>query len=216
MKYRAVLFDLDGTLLDTLEDIADSVNCVLDRIGFRRHSLEAYKRFIGDGIQDLASRALPEGERDPATVGKVVAAIREEYNKRWTEKTRPYEGISELLDALAARGIKMAIWSNKPDDSTKLMVSRLLPRWRFEVVMGARSAIPKKPDPTGATEIAKCLDIPPGEFLYLGDGDTDMKAASAAGMYPVGALWGFRTRDELLASGAKKLIRHPMDLIKLL
>jgi phosphoglycolate phosphatase len=216
MTYRAVLLDLDGTLLDTLEDIADSVNCVLDRIGFRRHSIEAYKRFVGDGVQDLASRALPEGERDPVRVGKVVAAIREEYSKRWAEKTRPYEGIPELLDALTASGIKMAVWSNKPDDTTRLMVSRLLPRWRFEAVMGAQSAIPKKPDPTGATEIAKRLHIPPGEFLYLGDGDTDMKAASAAGMYPVGALWGFRSRDELLASGAKRLISHPMDLMKLL
>jgi phosphoglycolate phosphatase len=216
MRYRAVLFDLDGTLLDTLEDIADSVNCVLDRIGFRPHSLEVYKRFIGDGVQELASRALPEGKRDPATVGEVVAAIRAEYNQRWANKTRPYEGIPELLDALADRGIKTAVWSNKPDDITKLTVSRLLPRWQFEVVVGALSAIPKKPDPTGATEIAKRLNIPPGEFLYLGDGDTDMKAASAAGMCPVGALWGFRTRDELLASGAKRLIRHPMDLIKLL
>ncbi|MBM4463599.1 MAG: HAD-IA family hydrolase [Chloroflexi bacterium] len=216
MRYRAVLFDLDGTLLDTLEDIADSVNAVLDRLGLRQHSLEAYKRFIGDGVQELANRALPEDKRDPVTVAQVVSAIREEYNKRWADKTRPYEGIPKLLDALAARGIKMAVWSNKPDDVTILTVSRLLPRWRFEAVMGAQSAMPKKPDPTGATEIAKRLNIPPGEFLYLGDGDTDMKAASAAGMYPVGALWGFRTRNELLAGGAKKLIRHPMDLVKLL
>lgn len=216
MKFKAVLFDLDGTLLDTLEDIADSVNTVLDRNGLPGHMLEAYRYFIGDGVEDLASRALPENRRTGVMVARVVAAFREEYGQRWADKTGPYEGIPELLNALTARGTKMAILSNKPDNFTRLMVSRLLEKWRFEPVIGAKPSMPKKPDPTGAAEIAGRLGVLPGEFLYLGDGDADMKTAIAAGMYPVGALWGFRTAGELLASGAKTLVRHPMDLIDLL
>jgi phosphoglycolate phosphatase len=216
MKYKAVLFDLDGTLLDTLEDIADSVNTVLHRIGFPGHSLEEYKYFIGDGVEHLASRALPEGQRDAASVDGMVVAVREEYNRRWADKTRPYEGVPELLDALTARGVKMAVLSNKPDDFTRLTVSRLLPRWRFDAVVGAQPNGPYKPDPAAAIEIADRLGVPPGEFVYLGDGDADMKTAVAAGMYPVGALWGFRSRGELTAGGAKEVIEHPTDLIRLL
>jgi phosphoglycolate phosphatase len=216
MRYRAVLFDLDGTLLDTLEDIADSVNIVLSRSGLPEHDIESYRYFIGEGIEELAMRALPEDMQDEATINEYVAAIREEYGGRWANKTRPYQGIPELLDTLTARGIKMAILSNKPDNLTGITVSSLLSDWRFECVIGAAPAVPIKPDPSMALEIARRLDIPPGEFIYLGDGDTDMKTAVAAGMYPVGALWGFRTAAELTASGASKLIDKPADLLELL
>jgi phosphoglycolate phosphatase len=216
MKFNAVLFDLDGTLLDTLEDLADSMNNVLNRFGFPGHAVEAYKYFVGDGMENLARRALPENHRDEATVARCVAAMREEYGTRWAEKTHPYQGIPELLDALTARGIKMAVLSNKPDDFTKVIVTRLLPHWRFELVVGARPSMPKKPDPAAAVELAERLGIPPRGFLYLGDTNTDMQTAGAAGMYPVGVLWGFRTADELTASGAKVLIEHPTDLLELL
>lgn len=216
MKYRAVLFDLDGTLLDTLQDIADSVNSALEQLGFPQHETEAYKYFVGDGRDALAMRALPEAHRDAATFNRLVAYISEEFSKRWANNTRPYPGIPEMLQAITDMGIKMAILSNKPHDSTEETVARLLPERHFELVVGATPSVPKKPDPTAALRIAKQLGIPPTEFLYLGDSDIDMKTATAADMYPVGALWGFRTADELLAGGAKELIQSPPDLIRLL
>ena len=216
MKYKAVLFDLDGTLLNTLQDLADSVNSVLSSSGFPEHGLEAYKYFVGDGIEELAHRALPEKHRDKATLAKCITAIREEYRKRWANNTRPYQGIPELLDALTARNIKLVILSNKPDDSTKATVSKLLSKWQFDIIMGASPSVPKKPNPKAALEIVQRLNIPANEFLYLGDSGIDMKTASAAGMYPVGALWGFRTAEELTANGAKALIRDPADLLALL
>jgi phosphoglycolate phosphatase len=216
MKYQAVIFDFDGTLLDTLQDLAESVNGVLNRSGFPEHSLEAYRHFVGDGVEELARRVLPDGHRDEATVNTILAAIREDYRQRWPNHTRPYEGIPELLDALTARGVKMAIVTNKPDDSTRTMAARLLHRWKFDVIVGATPDLPKKPDPKGALEIAQRLGLPPGAFLYVGDSDIDMKTANAAGMYPVGALWGFRTADELIRNGAKALIRKPLELLELL
>jgi len=216
MKYRAVLFDLDGTLLDTLDDLADSMNAALGRLGFPSHEVVAYKYFVGDGIINMARRALPEEHRDEVTVARCARLLREEYAKRWADKARPYDGIPELLDALSERGIRMAVLSNKPDDFTRICVSRLLSGWRFEAVVGVSDSVPPKPDPKGALEVAARLHIPPGGFLYLGDTNTDVKTAVAAGMYPVGALWGFRTADELLANGARVLIEKPGDLLELL
>ena len=216
MKHQAVIFDFDGTLLDTLRDLAESVNTVLSRSGFPEHSLEAYRHFVGEGIEELARRVLPEGHRDEATITRILTDVREEYRQRWPNHTRPYEGIPELLDALTARRVKMAIVTNKPDDSTRTMAARLLPRWKFDVIVGATTDLPRKPDPKGALEAARHLRLPARAFLYVGDSDIDMKTANAAGMYPVGVLWGFRTADELVKNGAKVLIRKPLELLDLL
>jgi phosphoglycolate phosphatase len=211
-----VLFDLDGTLLDTLRDLADSANDVLAGSGFPQHAIDAYRYFVGNGVRVLASRALPENRRDPQTVDNMASRIEEEYSQRWAEHTLPYPGIPELLDVLAASNIRMAILSNKPHEAAVLMASRLLPRWRFDIVEGEKPGIPLKPDPSAALQIAGRMKIKPGEFLYLGDSATDMRTAVAAGMYPVGALWGFRTGEELIAGGAGALIQHPTDLLQLL
>ncbi|MCY3020525.1 MAG: HAD family hydrolase [Planctomycetota bacterium] len=216
MPYKAVLFDLDGTLLDTLEDLADSTNAVLARHGLPVHAMSAYKYFVGDGVESLCRRTLPADRLDAAFVAQCVAAVREEYGRRWHAKTHFYAGVPELLDALVARGVKMAVLSNKPDDLTKLTVQHFLPRWRFDAVCGARPGRGRKPDPAAAVEIAAQLAVPPAEFLYLGDTDTDMQTALAAGMYPLGALWGFRPAEELIASGAKALLAGPLDLLKYL
>jgi phosphoglycolate phosphatase len=217
MKYKAVLFDLDGTLLNTLEDIGDSMNAVLRRLQFPAHNLEVYKYFVGDGVYALARRALPEEHRsDEDLINRCVAAMREEYGKNWAYKTHPYEGVQELLAGLSSRSIRTAVLSNKPDDFTKMMVTKLLPQHRFEQVYGERTNVPRKPDPVTALEIAVNMQIPTDKFLYLGDTNIDMITASAAGMYPVGALWGFRTGEELMAGGAKALIEYPSDLLKLL
>ena len=213
--YAAVLFDLDGTLLDTIPELAASMNAVLTRLGLPEHDEEAYKYHVGDGIETLARRVLPAHRRDKTTVRQCVSGMRDEYELRWSG-SRTYEGISDLLNVLTKRGVAMVVLSNKPDDFTKKVIGGLLPNFHFERIVGATSAIPQKPDPTGALKIASELNIAPESFLYVGDTDTDMKTAVAAGMYPVGALWGFRTADELASNGARTLIAHPMDLVQLL
>ena len=208
------MFDLDGTLLDTLQDLADSMNRTLDAMGHSSHDVDDYRYFVGDGVAALARRVLPENHRDDETVNHAVEGMRKEYSKRWAEKTKPYDGVAEMLDGLAKLEIPMAVLSNKPDDFTKLMVAELLGHWQFQYVFGVCDAIPAKPDPGGALGIAAKMDIEPRHILYLGDTNTDMKTANAAGMYAVGALWGFRTAEELNENGAKEIIEHPTDLLK--
>ena len=216
MIVKAILFDLDGTLLDTLDDIADSANSTLVRYGLPTHSVDAYRYFIGDGVNMLISRALPNEKRESDIIAKCVKGFREFYSRNWKAKTRPYDGVLELLDALAAKQIKMAILSNKPDDFTKLCVSELLPNHHFEMILGQRDAIPIKPAPVGALQIADRLGITPSRFLYIGDSAIDMQTAVRAGMFPVGALWGFRPLEELREHGALAVIQRPMDLLGLL
>jgi phosphoglycolate phosphatase len=215
--YKAILFDLDGTLLNTLEDLADAVNRVLDQRGFPMHPLDAYRYFVGDGSLLLVKRALPVSNRDDAElVASCLAAFLDEYGRNWMVKTRPYDGVATLLDALTERGLKMVVLSNKKDEITKKTVSLFLSKWRFDAVVGQREEVPTKPDPAGAIEIVKLLGIVPGEFVYVGDTAVDMKTAVAAGMLPVGALWGFRNRKELLEGGACALISRPVGLLEVL
>ena len=215
-KFKAVLFDLDGTLLDTLDDLADSMNASLMRFGFTPKSVETYKYLIGDGLVNLVSRALPADHRDEATINKVISTQWDEYSRNWANKTHPYEGIPDLLDALQNRGIAMCILSNKPDDFTQVIVQKFLSRWKFAVVRGQREDTPIKPNPHAANQIARKLEITPDAFLYAGDSNTDMRTANAAGMFAVGVLWGFRPRDELIAAGARELAERPRDLLNLL
>lgn len=216
MFFKAVLFDLDGTLLDTLEDLGDAVNRVLAAKGFPAHNLEAYRSFIGNGAAMLITRALPEDKRNDATIHACLEAYREDYGQNWNVKTKVYDGIPQMLDELTARGLKLAVLSNKPHEFAKRCVIDLLPNWTFDVVLGQRDGIPLKPDPAGALEAAASLNIPPGEFLYLGDSAVDMETAIAAGMFPVGVLWGFHSMEELQESGAQVLIGRPLEILRLL
>lgn len=209
-----MLFDLDGTLVNTLEDLADSMNEVLRQMGFPPHPLDSYRYFVGDGVVRLASRALPPDCVDEASVELCVHLMRMEYEKRWASKSALYPGVAELLSGLAARDIKLAILSNKPDGLTRKVYEKFLSPWNFQVVEGARAGMPVKPDPAQALLIAIKLKTIPERILYVGDTDTDMKTAVAAGMYPVGALWGFRTKPELLGSGAAVVIERPGELLK--
>jgi phosphoglycolate phosphatase len=216
MSYQAVIFDLDGTLLDTLEDIGDAVNRVLAAQGFPVHPIDAYRFYLGDGVAKLITRALPEAKRDGETVRSCLEAYRDDYDRHWNLKTRLYDGISEMLDALTARGLKLAILSNKPHEFTERCVREFLSRWSFDVVFGGRDGAPLKPDPAGALEIARTLGIPPAGFVYLGDTAVDITTAIAAGMTPVGVLWGFRPAQELRESGAQILIEQPIEILGLL
>ena len=216
MKYAAVIFDLDGTLLDTIEDLADSMNAALQGEGHAVHAIDTYRYFVGDGIENLVRRALPESARDEESVNRGKAAMESEYNKRWNAKSRPYTGVPELLDQLTQRQIPIAILSNKPEPFTLLAVNELLSPWTFFPIRGARPDTPRKPDPTGALVVAEELGVVPGKCLYLGDTDTDMKTAVGAGMYALGATWGFRPGEELLRTGAQILLDEPMELLELL
>ena len=215
MDFRAVIFDLDGTLLDTLEDIADAMNSVLEAHGYPPHETDAYRHFVGDGVNMLVKRVLPEEKRDDGTVAGLVKAYGEAYGIYWKLKTHPYKGVPEMLDMLTARQLKLAVLSNKPDDFAKRCVRELLSRWTFHIVWGYQDELPPKPDSTGALQIAEHFGIPPGDILFLGETSVDMKTAVAAGMYPVGALWGFRSPAELMGSGAKEVIERPQEILTL-
>ena len=216
MPFRATIFDLDGTLLDTLDDIANAANNVLAARGFPTHPNSDYRTFIGDGVIKLMLRALPKAHRDEATVQVSVGAYVREYERTWNALTKPYPGVPEMLDALVIRGLKLAVLSNKPDHFTQRCVDELLAKWAFDVVVGASDQFPRQPDPASAIETAQRLGVPPAECLYVGDSGIDMQTARAAHMCSVGALWGFRGKEELLKDGAQFLIKRPSEVLDLL
>ncbi|MBI9077418.1 MAG: HAD family hydrolase [Desulfatibacillum sp.] len=213
MKYKAVIFDLDGTLVNTLDDLTDSANRALAAHGFPVYTVEEYKYFIGSGAETLAQRILPEGHRDDATVARILDAFKEDYSQNWKVKSRVYEGIPQLLEAVDSMGLKRAVLSNKLHEYTLLCVEEFFAPQTFEMVLGMRPEVPHKPDPAGAFEIADFLSLNPEECVFLGDSATDIHTALAANMLPVGALWGFRTEDELTRAGAQVEISHPMELM---
>jgi phosphoglycolate phosphatase len=201
-------------LLDTIDDLADSMNKALSDLGFPVHDTEFYKHTVGDGLPKLVERVLPETHRDANTIKRCILGMEAEYKKSWNRKTRPYDGIMELLDALDRLQIKMNVLSNKLEEYTRIAVDFYFPQFPFELVIGASPSIPRKPSPACALFIAQELKIDPHNIVFLGDTNTDMKTAVAAGMLPVGALWGFRSKDELEESGAKAVISHPLELLE--
>ena len=210
---RAVLFDLDGTLTNTLEDIADAMNRSLRLHGLPEWPLDAYRYLVGDGAKKLAERAVRDRQ-------ELALSVQQEYQAYYQEhtrvKTQPYDGVPEMLRAMQDKGLKLAVFSNKPDADTKNVVAHFFPDIPWAAVRGQIEGVPVKPDPTGALAVAEALQIPPAEFLYLGDTATDMHCAVNAGMLPIGALWGFRTAEELQSSGARQLVQHPMDVLSCL
>ncbi|NQU46551.1 MAG: HAD family hydrolase [Chlorobium sp.] len=216
MSCKAVIFDMDGTLLDTLEDIAATLNSVLASHAYPVHSIEACRYLVGSGMRELIRKALPEGEATPERTETLLGELLEAYGEHWNVLSRPYAGIAELLDGLETRGIPKAILSNKADHFTKLCAEHLLEGWNFDVVMGHHDGIKHKPEPEGALLIAEHLGVAPSEILYVGDTGIDMLTATRAGMYPAGVLWGFRPEHELLEFGARSLASHPAELLELL
>lgn len=214
MDYLAVVFDLDGTLLDTLADIAEAANRVLVQHGFDPHPQDSYRQFVGEGVRVLFQRSLPPAACRDEVLAACAEDFRQAYAECWNVQTRAYEGIEDLLSALVTRGVRLAVLSNKPDVFTKSCVREYFPQFPFEPVLGQRDGTPRKPDPAGAREIAAAMDLAPNRFLYLGDTAVDMRTALAAGMFPVGALWGFRPLPELVSGGARAVIERPAELLQ--
>lgn len=210
-KYSGIIFDLDGTLINSLEDIADSVNQTLQEYGYPTHPYNQYRFLVGNGFRSLMTQSLPEDQRDEATVARCHARGMEIYAERCIHKSHLYDGIAEWLDDLSLRGIKRAILSNKPHALTEKTTGALLNRWDFEVILGLSDRFPSKPNPTSALYIAQTMGLDPSEIVYVGDSNVDMKTAQAAGFYAVGVSWGFRPRTELEESGADRIIDHPSE-----
>jgi phosphoglycolate phosphatase len=210
MTARGVLFDLDGTLVDTLGDIAASMNHVLGALGLPEHAPTDYRAFIGEGVARLAERAVPAARVELAPA--VTAAFRAHYAEHLLDRSQPYPGIRAALAALVERGAALAVLSNKPDALTRRIVAALFPDVRFGSVAGSRPDVPPKPDPAAALAAAAALGLEPGACVLVGDSGVDMRTAVAAGMPGIGVLWGFRESAELLAAGARAVIGHPDEL----
>lgn len=215
-KAKAAIFDLDGTLLDTLGDLAGGVNAALRANGFPEHGEQAIRRFIGDGAEMLIRRALPDGVgKESDRVAACLASFEVHYGEHYADLTRPYDGIEQLLAALSKLGVPLGILSNKPHEFTVRCACSYFgdEDSPFRVVFGQREGVAKKPDPAGAIEAAGLLGVEPADCLYIGDSDVDMLTAKAAGMAAIGVSWGFRSVDELRAAGALQVIESPAELL---
>ncbi|MCB2191997.1 MAG: HAD family hydrolase [Deltaproteobacteria bacterium] len=216
MNFRGLICDLDGTLLDSIADLGESMNIVLAADGLPRHPISAYRIMVGNGVEMLTERALPPNLRTPDMVREMARRMREVYSGRWSVHTRPYPGIEDMLAQAQKAGLSLAVLSNKVDRFTTEMVSHFFPEVPFDQVVGAKTGIPIKPDPQSALTMAQELNLEPGQCIFLGDTKVDMDTANAAGMFPVGVLWGFRDEQELREAGAKRLLAHPSELAELL
>jgi phosphoglycolate phosphatase len=212
MAHLSIIFDLDGTLLDTLEDLSQTVNEVLVFKGMPTHEALSYKGFIGDGLRQLMERSAPP-DAGETTIDELCALFQERYLLNWRKNCRPYPGINELLRELTMRKISCAVLSNKPHEFTKLFVREFFPHDYFKAVYGQQPEFAKKPHPQMALRIAQELGCQPAEMLFVGDSGVDMRTGKAAGMQSVGVLWGFRERGELLTAGADYLLNTPEELL---
>ncbi len=215
---RAVIFDLDGTLLNSLFDLKTSMNAMLKSLGYPQHEdIDYHRRAVGFGAREYAKSCLPEAVRnDPGQVEKGFLKFRELYDANPCTETKPYEGIFELLSFLKEQGISVNVLSNKPDAPAKVLVKSRFSEFDFDYIFGEREGVPRKPDPQGALEIAANLKLEPEEILFLGDGEPDVTTGLSAGMLTVGALWGYRDKEQLKACGAKLFAKTPQDVIQLI
>jgi phosphoglycolate phosphatase len=214
MKYRCVIFDCDGTLVDTLEDIASAMNLALVENGFPPVALEKYRDIVGWGIIRLAELALPQAARTKETIRMVSNCARKLMEEQPFEESlsKPYTGIPELLAELKNRKIKTAVLSNKPDSVLRRIIAQIFPYHTFDTVCGLRPDAPPKPDPASVWELLADMGINPHQAVLLGDSEIDMETARNAGCYPLGVSWGFRSRATLEASGAARIIDTPGEL----
>ena len=210
---KAVLFDLDGTLLNTIEDLSDAVNYMLNQFGYKTFSVEEYKYKVGNGMPKLMERSLPEDKRTPQDIKEALDVFMPYYSEHKMDKTAAYEGIIDLLKSLKEKGIKTAIVTNKAHkaacDLAKEVFSGL-----FDTVCGQKDGVPTKPDPASVYTTIQQLGVNAKECLFVGDSGVDMQTAKNSGIKAVGVLWGFRKADELVSNGADEIINTPSELLK--
>lgn len=212
MRNTSIIFDLDGTLLDTLAGIAATCNAVLARQGFPRHADEKYRQFVGDGVATLMERITPSGT-GKSVLDTCCGLFAELYATNWKCSCTPYAGIPEMLAALRKMSFRLAVLSNKPHAFTSLIVADFFPDGIFSLVYGQREGFAKKPDPEVALEIAARLGSRPSETVFVGDSAVDIRTGKAAGMITVGVAWGFRQREELVENKADIIINSPVELL---
>ncbi len=213
MKTKLVIFDLDGTILNTIADLADSTNYALKQLGYPERPHSEYPFMVGNGVRKLFERALPEGERTEENVERVRRLFVPYYDLHNTDSSRPYEGIGELLRALCERGLKVAVASNKYQAAVEKLVSCFFADIPFAAVLGQREGVPVKPDPTIVFDILKKAGVTAGEVLYVGDSGVDMQTAVRAGVTACGVTWGFRPRAELEALHPAYMVDRPAEVL---
>ncbi|HJB22390.1 MAG TPA: HAD family hydrolase [Candidatus Fournierella merdavium] len=214
MRFDHVVFDLDGTLLNTLRDLADAANFVCRANGWPEHTVDEYRYFVGNGIPKLCWRFAPETARDEAAQKEVLAQFSARYDAHKEDTTAPYPGIEAMLDKLEAAGVRYGVLTNKEDSLAKAVMEHYFPG-RFRFVQGAVPGVPTKPDPTALRRLLARMGADPARTLFVGDSDVDIHTAHNAGLPGAGVLWGFRTRQELKAAGANALADTPADLARI-
>ncbi len=217
MQFKAVIFDLDGTIINSLEDLCDSVNYVLKNHNFKTHDLDFIRMTIGNGMRNLIRDSLPsEYKADDDIIDQCTGELKEYYLSHWNVKTKPYDGITELFGYLNKNNIPLCVLSNKADKHTNIIVNHYFSDFSFACVCGEKPGVPIKPDPTSSLAISKNLGVNPSEILFLGDSAQDIITAKNAGMFAAGALWGFRDEKTLLDAGADSVFEKTIDLIPFL
>lgn len=215
--YKVGVFDLDGTLADTVDSMAYSANLALRELGFPEQPAERFKSFAGDGAKELVKRCLiASGDETCSRLEEMQSLYRKYFGKYCMYHVKPYDGIFHLLEAMKRKGMKIAVLSNKPHAQAADVVEGIFGKDYFDYVQGQTETVPRKPDPTGALRIAQYFDVRASECLYMGDTNTDMKTGKAAGMFTAGVLWGFRTREELEENHADLIVSHPSEIEALL
>ena len=213
---KLIVFDLDGTLINSLEDLADSANHVLVQHGFPTHPVDAYRYFVGDGVRKLIERILPEEERNDTQIELCRQEFVAYYRIHMEDKTKVYPGMTELLKALKDKGLKIAVATNKVHVAVAPLMAKYFPNIHFDSMIGQREGVPVKPHPQIMFDILKETGCQPSEALHVGDTATDMQLAHRAGIESVGVLWGYRPLEELQEAGAQHIIKHPLDLLKII
>lgn len=216
MQYSVIIFDLDGTLLDTVDDIGSAANQVLKEMGYSPHPLSAYRQFVGSGVAVLFERALPQEHADQSVVNECLARFGQAYETYWNQASAPYEEIPELLVQLLGSDYRLAVLSNKPDLFAKKCVSAYFAAYQFHPVFGQRTGVARKPDPQAVWEIMKYHDVSAKQTLFVGDSEIDIQTAQNAGIFSVGVAWGYRNSELLLAQGVDLLIEQPSELLSFL
>ena len=213
MSFSLAIFDLDGTLLDTVGDIGSAANRVLIEAGYPPHPLTAYRQFVGSGVAVLFERALPKESANPYVIDNCISRFEREYETCWNRDTVPYDGIGDLLDHFLSLGLRLAVLSNKPDSFAKKCVREYFTDYRFEPILGQRPDVPRKPDPTAVREIMQYHQVGAEQVFFVGDSEIDIQTAQNAGVFSIGVSWGYRPASALVDMGVDLLAEEPGDLL---